>query len=141
MSDTTSPNLTSMIAQYLEKTGSLSVDMQNIINRAVSFQERSDRAKEASFGATKDRAEQLAHRLSQIRLPSGHALVEGVDSVKTAAMLLSQHDTALSILDIMLDEVAKVPKTAEIGWPASGPVEKPLTALEELSRDLLGSRA
>ena len=143
MSETISPNLVGMLTEHLQKTGSVQAEIGAYLAKVASFQDRSHQAKEASFGIAKGRAEQLAVKLAQTRLPTGHNVLETAEAVKTASLMLSDHQNALNMLDLVVDHFVAASKVADakaaaydIGRPGKAASQQQLSAEDELCRDV-----
>ena len=99
------PTLVSMISSFLEKTGSVSAESQKLFDRMGKYIDQQDNTKTASVSANRDEAVRLAQRMSDTRLYSGVALIEGREQVKQASTLLGSHEGALKALDLILNAV------------------------------------
>lgn len=99
------PVLYGMIGDYMQKTGSVSTEMQDLASRAETYLDRTAATKTAAVSAIKDRAEKLAYLLSTTRLPDGHSIVEGHEQLKVAALMLQDHDRSLSVLELALNAI------------------------------------
>ena len=99
------PKLVSMLADYMEKTGSLSAETRNLVDRMYQHIEKQDDAKTASVMLLKDRAGALAQKMASVRMLSGQPMIEGYDMVKQASGMMLTHSEALDLLDMVLDTV------------------------------------
>lgn len=97
------PKLVAMLADYMEKTGGISADTRNLVDRMYRHIEKQDGAKTASIAALRDKAGALAQKMAGIRMLSGQPLIEGYEMVKEASAMMSDHDEALQLLDMVLD--------------------------------------
>ena len=131
------PKLVAMLADYMEKTGSVSAETRDLVDRMYKHIEKQDSVKTASVAILKDRAGAVAHKLASTRLPSGSMLIEGYEEIKQAEAMLSQHDQALDLVTMVLDAVqqdrAKV-ASLEPGRPVDSP-KRAMTAKEQLYAD------
>jgi hypothetical protein len=100
------PKFVGLFAQYMEKTGSLTADVQNILTRTEKYIDKQDTQKTASASLTKTNAERLAQTLSEVRLPSGQPFISGYDQIKQASTMLSDHAKSLEVLNLVLNAVA-----------------------------------
>jgi hypothetical protein len=117
----------------MTKMGGVAEDTKSVLSRMYRHIDLRDQAKVASISQHKDRAGALAQKMSATRLLSGSPLIEGYDTIKQAALMLSDHDQALNILDMVLDAVAgdrTKSASAEPGYPCDPRKEE-----EELSAD------
>lgn len=142
---TVDPKLLTMMTEYMQKTGSALVKMQDIASRAEAMIDKSDQEKVASLSVVKDRAEKLAHALSTARLPTGHTMIEGHEAMKSAAMMLADHERALDVLELVLDTVkdaAQKSAAFELGRTksAGGKEEKPASPSDELFQSVMKMR-
>jgi hypothetical protein len=137
--------LVDLLSQYMTKMGSVTEDTKTILSRMYRHIDRQDQTKVASVAAQKDRAGVLAHKLSTTRLISGAPLIEGYESIKQAAVMLSDHDQALNVLDMVLDSVAASTvkhASVEPGYPCNAPVDADkLSADDWLVSQVLGPQA
>ncbi|HBT77514.1 MAG TPA: hypothetical protein DEB39_11480 [Planctomycetaceae bacterium] len=99
------PKLVTLLADYMEKTGSISADTRNLVDRMYRHIDRQDTAKTASIAALTDKAGELAQKMTGIRMLSGQPLIEGYEMVKQAAAMMIDHDQALQLLDMVLDTI------------------------------------
>jgi hypothetical protein len=99
------PKLVTLLAGYMEKTGSISVDVRNLLDRMYRHIDRQDTAKTASVAALVDKAGTLAQKMAGIRMLSGQPLIEGYEMVKQASAMMIDHDQALQLLDMVLDTI------------------------------------
>jgi hypothetical protein len=93
------------LADYLEKTGSVSADTRDLLDRMSRYIDKQDHAKTASIAATKDRAGSLAQKMAGFLMLSGAPLIEGYEMVKQAEAMMTSHDEALELLDMVLDSM------------------------------------
>jgi len=130
------PKLVTMLANYMEKTGSVSADTRTLVDRMYRYIQRQDDAKTASVAAIQDRSGMIAQKMAAIRMLSGQSLIEGYEMIKEAAAMMSDHDQALQLLDMVLDSfVVDHQKQASLepGRPAASlATGEELTAIEEL---------
>ena len=99
------PKIVSLLADYLEKTGSVSADTRDLLDRMSKYIDKQDQVKTASLAAMKDRAGPLAQKMAGVRMLSGQPLIDGYEMVKVAEAMMTDHDEALSLLDMVLDAV------------------------------------
>jgi hypothetical protein len=126
----------------MQKTGSISVSVQNWMARAESQLDKAVQTKEASLSAIKDRVEKLVYGLSTTRLSTGHSFLEGAEQAKTASILLSDHAHALDMLEFVLNSVKDADvRTASlsVGRGVSAPKEEQVSGIDALRDELLGS--
>ena len=135
-------NLVSSIAEYMRKTGSISVSVQNWMARAESQLDKAEQKKEASMSAIKDSVEKLVYALSSTRLSTGHSFLEGAEQAKTASILLSDHALALDMLEFVLNSVKDADaKTASlsVGRGVGTSKTEPVSGIDALRDELLGT--
>jgi hypothetical protein len=130
----------------MTKMGSVSKDTKTLLQRAYRYIDRQDQEKVASVSLHRDRAGVIAHKMSTTRLPSGSPLIEGYDTIKQASLMLSDHDQALNVLDMVLDAVTKDQAkhaSVEPGYAVSRPEgsEDKMSADEWLVSQILGPGA
>jgi hypothetical protein len=129
------------LANYIQKTGSLAADTKDLITRQQQFLDKDVQQKQASVSAVKKRAADTALKLASIRLPkSGLPLIAGGDEVKKAALMLTDLDTSIGLLDLVLDTVQKDGQrqkqaSLEPGRAVASKRSKSLTADEQLAID------
>ena len=99
------PKIVSLLADYLEKTGSVSADTRDLLDRMSRYMDKQDQVKTASLAAVKDRAGPLAQKMADVRMLSGQPLIEGYELVKQAEAMMTDHDEALTLLDMVLEAV------------------------------------
>ena len=132
------PKLVTMLADYMEKTGAISAETRYLLDRMDKMIERQDREKTASVSAIKDRAGAIAQKMAGIRLMSGHPLIEGHDLVKQAMTMMTDHDQALSLIEIILNSM-QLDHRKQAGLEPGRGVPAPKTgersAIEELMAD------
>jgi len=133
------PKLVTMLANYMEKTGSVSADTRTLVDRMYRYIQRQDDAKTASVAAIQDRSGMIAQKMAAIRMLSGQPLIEGYEMIKEAASMMSDHDQALQLLDMVLDSfVVDRQKQASLepGRPAASQATgEEQTAIEGLMAD------
>ena len=132
------PKLVTMLADYMEKTGSVSAETRDLVDRMYRYMDRQDHAKTASVAAIKDRAGELAQKMTGIRLMTGQPLIEGYEMVKQAADMMSDHDQALDLMTMILDSMqTDHHKQAGIepGRAVPGSESRELSAIEQLMSD------
>ena len=132
------PNIVTMLANYMEKTGSLSAETRSLVDRMYRHIEKQDHAKTASLAALKDRSGALARKMAGIRMLTGQPLIEGEEKIKEAATMISEHDQALELFDMVLDSFVQDRRkqaSLEPGRPASTNAEKEPSAIEGLMAD------
>jgi hypothetical protein len=138
--------LVDLLSQYMTKMGGIVTDIKPMLGKMYQSIDRRDQEKVASISQHKDRAGALAQKMSSTRLLSGVPLIEGYDTIKQAALMLSDHDQALNVLDMVLDSIARdhtKQASAEPGHPC--PAVKAdadsLSANEWLVSEVLGPGA
>lgn len=99
------PKLVGMLADYMEKTGSISAETRDLVARMYRVIERQDGEKTASLSALKDRAGALAQKMANVRLMTGQPLIDGYEMIKQAAGMMAEHEQALVLLDMVLDSM------------------------------------
>jgi len=133
------PKLVHLLANYLEKTGSVSADTRDLLDRMSRYIDKQDHAKTASVAATKDRAGALAQKMAGIQMLSGAPLIEGYEMVKQAEAMMTDHNDALDLMELVLDAMKDDRlKQAELepGRPAGSAMPNGnLTANEQLYVD------
>ena len=100
------PKLVTMLANYMEKTGSLSADTRDIVDRMYRHIEKQDDVKTASVAALTDKAGVIAQKMAGIRMLTGQPLIEGYEMIKTASDMMIDHEQSLELLDMVLDSFA-----------------------------------
>ncbi len=132
------PKLVGMLADYMEKTGSISAETRDLVARMYRVIERQDGEKTASVGALKDRAGELAQKMAGIRLMTGQPLIDGYEMIKQAASMMSDHEQALVLLDMVLDSMQtdhRKQANLEPGKAVGVPQNTNRSAVEELMAD------
>jgi hypothetical protein len=128
-----------MLANYMEKTGSLAADTKDLIERQQKFLDREVQQKQASISDVKKKAADTALKLASVRLPvTGRPLIEGGDQVKQAALLLTNLDSSIGLLSMVLDTVQQEGQkqaSLEPGKAVPSKTNKPLTAEQQLYVD------
>jgi hypothetical protein len=138
--------LVDMLSLFMTKVGSITNASKAFNNHASRMMDKEDQQKVASASAHRDRAEFLAHKLSETRLPSGATFIEGFEQIKQASFMLGDHDKALDIFEMVLDACSKdKAKSAAIepGYPYSVPEykESEMSADDYLIYKTLGPNA
>lgn len=95
-----------MLANYMEKTGSISVDTRDLVDRMYKRIEKQDTEKTASVAALTDKAGVLAQKMAGMRMLTGQPLIEGYEMIKTASDMMIDHEQSLELLDMVLDSFA-----------------------------------
>jgi len=116
------PKLVSMLADYMEKTGSISADTRSLVARMYGHIEKQDSVKTASVAALQDKAGTIAQKMAGIRMLSGQPLIDGYEMVKEASAMMADHDQSLQLLDMVLDSFVidrQKQASLEPGRPAS----------------------
>lgn len=132
------PKLVGMLADYMEKTGSISAETRDLVARMYRVIERQDGEKTASLGAMKDCAGALARKMADIRLMTGRPLIDGYEMIKQAADMMSDHEQALVLLDMVLDSMQEDHhKQADLepGKAVGSPHAGERSAIDELMAD------
>jgi hypothetical protein len=143
------PRLVDLLSQYMTKMGSITQDTKTLLGRMYKYIDKQDQVKTASVAAHRDRADALAYKMSQTRLPSGAPLIEGHEIVKQASLMLSDHDQTLNVLEMVLNSVVEdhtKHAAVEPGYPYSIPAtgkeaEDKLSADDWLVSTVLGPNA
>jgi hypothetical protein len=136
------PKLVDLLSQYMTKMGSVAKDTKTTLSKMYHYIDRQDMAKVASVSSHRDRAGELAQKMSATRLPSGSPIIEGYETIKQASLMLSDHDQALNVLDMVLDVITKdhaKHASVEPGYPCSPQTDKELSADDWLVSQVLGS--
>ena len=131
------PKLVAMLADYMEKTGSVSAETRDLVERMYRHIEKQDSVKTASVAILNDRAGAIAQKLASTRLPSGSPLIDGYEEIKQASAMLSKHDEALNLVSMVLDAVQQ-DRTKVASLEPGRPVDsskRTLTAKEQLYAD------
>jgi len=132
------PKLVTMLADYMEKTGSISAETRHLVDRMYRMIERQDQEKTASVSAIKDRALEIAKKMAGTRLMTGHPLIEGYDSVKQAMTMMTDHDKSLNLITMILDTMQEdhgKHAGLEPGYGVPTPKGEELSAIEGLMAD------
>jgi hypothetical protein len=135
---TVDPKLVTMLADYMEKTGSLSAETRHLVDRMDRMIERQDREKTASVSAIRDRAVEIAKKMAGIHLMTGQPLIEGNDLVKQAMTMMTDHDNSLNLITMILDfmqEDHRKQAGLEPGRGVPAPKAGESSAIEELMTD------
>jgi len=106
------PKLVTMLADYMEKT--------------------------ASVSAIKDRALEIAKKMAGIRRMTGHPLIEGYDMVKKAMTMMTDHDKSLNLITMILDTMQEdhgKHAGLEPGYGVPAPKGEEPSAIEGLMTD------
>jgi hypothetical protein len=129
----------SMLADYMEKTGSAAADATNLLDRQQRYLDKVTNAKEASVSALKKQAEDVAWKLAATRLPgSVDTLIKGAEQVKHASLMLCDHERSIELLNKVLDTIrVEGSKQAglEPGRVSTPSSKRKLTADEQLMVD------
>ncbi|MCL2624241.1 MAG: hypothetical protein FWD31_11305 [Planctomycetaceae bacterium] len=132
------PKLVTMLADYMEKTGSISAETRHLVDRMYRMIERQDQEKTASVSAIKDRAVEIAKKMAGIRLMAGKPLIEGYDMVKQAMTMMTDHNESLHLMTMILDamqEDHRKQAALEPGRGVPAPKEEEPSAIEGLMAD------
>jgi len=132
------PKLVTMLADYMEKTGSISAETRVLVDRMDKMIERQDREKTASVSAIRDRAGAIAQKMTGIRLMTGQPLIDGYDMVKQAMAMMTDHDQALDLMEMVLDSMQldhRKQAGLEPGRGVSAPKTEERSAIDELMAD------
>jgi hypothetical protein len=133
------PKLIHMLTCYIEKTGSISMDVRSLLDRQHKYIEKQDRVKQASVSNLRKQASDTALKMSTVRLLDGETLIATPEQIKQAALLLSDHEKAISLFNTVLDAVAYDRKKQASLEPGRGYVStktrRELTAAEQLRAD------
>ena len=100
------PKLVTMLAGYMEKTGSLSAETRDMIDRMYRHIEKQDGEKTASVAMLTDKAGALAQKMAGMRMLTGQPLIEGYEMIKTASDMMIDHEQSLELLEMVLDSFA-----------------------------------
>jgi hypothetical protein len=137
------PKLVSLLADYMEKTGSISVNMRDLLHRHQQYIEKQDNAKTASFSRLKTKSDDMALKLANTHLPSGETLISGVEQVKRASAMLSDPEKAIDLVNMIVDSYTADFNSAyakraslEPGKPIGNSNKRETTAREDLLQQL-----
>jgi hypothetical protein len=132
------PKLVSMLADYMEKTGSISVNVRDLLNRHQQYIETQDNAKTASFSRLRTKAMDMALKLANTRLSSGETLIAGAEHVKRASAMLTDPEKAIDLVNMIVDSYAadfqrnSKQASLEPGRAVGSPVKRELSARDYL---------
>jgi hypothetical protein len=132
------PKIVTLLANYMTKTGSISADTRSLVDRMYRYIEKQDHAKTASIATVKDHGSAIAQKMADVRLSSGQPLIAGAEMIKEAQVMLSDHDEALTLFDMVLDSfVQDRQKQASLdpGRPTAKTTDRELSAIEGLMAD------
>ena len=132
------PKLVTMLADYMEKTGSISAETRSLVDRMDKVIERQDREKTASVSTIRDRAGAIAQKMTGIRLMTGQPLIDGYDMVKQAMAMMTDHDQALDLMEMVLDSMQldhRKQAGLEPGRGVPAPKTEERSAIDELMAD------
>ncbi len=132
------PKLVTMLADYMEKTGSISADTRNLVDRMYRHIEKQDDAKTASVAALRDRAGAIAQKMAGIRMLTGQPLIEGYEMIKEAASMMGEHEQSLELLDMVLESFVQDRQkqaSLEPGRPAAKTADAEPSAIDGLMAD------
>jgi hypothetical protein len=93
-----------MLADYLEKTGSVGADVRQLVERQQRYIDAVSHRKTASVSMIRKQALDTALKMANVRLPgTGAPLIAGADQVKQAGLLLTDHEQSITLLNKVLD--------------------------------------
>jgi hypothetical protein len=133
------PKLIAMLTEYMRKTASLNADVQDFLTRTGSYIDRQDQQKEASFSTLREKAVRTVYAMANTRNAAGHPLISGDTQIKQATAMLSKHDSALDVLQLVLGAAfqSKEGSYREPGTPAAGQAQRKRTSVESFYEEVL----
>ena len=112
------------LTDYMQKSASLRDDIARYVRDAHAYTNKQTTEKTASSSVRREKVIRLTHALTQVKHAStGRPIVEGEPQIKQAEALLSNPDTALDLLHLVLGNAQAFQKAAyvEPGSPADVP--------------------